>query len=340
MENHLKFKTGEQRRFLLKISNESGLSTDQLSKMVGISSRNYRDWLIEKYSISQKAGNILSKKFSVNFPEKQDILLGRWQDAKKESGKKGGHAYFKKYGSLGTLEGRKKGGSRTLAILRRRGIIPIAKVYNFPKSYGSDLAEFVGIVLGDGGVTSSQCIITLSREADRDYIPAVSGLGLKLFGERPKIYKRKTCKADDLCYNGIKFVEYLATIGIKTGNKVKQQVDVPEWIKKNREYSFRCVRGLIDTDGCITIHRYKVGNTVYRYRKLNFSNHSYPLILFVKQILNSIGLTPKLAGKLGKDRVWLYNYAEVQKYLRVIGSSNTRLLRFKESGQDGNARVR
>lgn len=189
------------------------------------------------------------------------------------------------------------------------------------------MAEFVGIILGDGGITVGQCTITLAREADKDYIPVVSDLGLKLFGEKPKIYKRKRCKADDLCYNGINFVEYLTTVGIKIGNKVKQQVDVPEWIKNNREYSLRCVRGLMDTDGGIATHRYKVGNKVYEYKKLNFTNHSVPLVMFVKEVFEYLGFSPKLAGKLGNNRLWLYNYNETKEYLRIIGSSNSRILK-------------
>jgi len=39
-------------------------------------------------------------------------------------------------------------------------------------------------------------------------------------------------------------------IGLVLGNKVKQQIDIPEWIKSNNNFSLACVRGIIDTDGC------------------------------------------------------------------------------------------
>ena len=118
--------------------------------------------------------------------------------------------------------------------------------------------------------------------------------------------------------------EFLCVLGLKTGNKVKQQVDVPLWIKNNRKYFKYCLRGLMDTDGGIFVHRYKVNGKKYSYLKLSFSNMSQPLRVFVYQTLTDLGFNPKLAGN---KHVWLYSDSEARRYLDIVGSSNYRLLR-------------
>lgn len=334
MEIHLKFKKNNQRRFIESILKISALNIDAIATKVGTSPRNFRDWRREKYTMPKKAVVRLSKLYKVKIPEEIKTLEERWKMYKSRNGKIGGDAFKKIYGNPGTKEGRIKGGRRALEILRERGIIPLTKVFKKPK-ISKKLAEFVGIMLGDGGITHLHIAITLNRVADSDYIKYVQNLCYELFGEKPKIMPRKECLADTIYFNGINLVEYLKKIGLKVGNKVKQQVDVPDWIKKDKTYSLLCCRGLMDTDGCIAIHRYYVNKKRYHYKKLIFTNCSVPLALFVKNTLQTVGLHPKVINNLGKMRVWLYNSQEVQDYLRIVGSSNQRLLKFQESDSDG-----
>lgn len=67
-----------------------------------------------------------------------------------------------------------------------------------------------------------------------------------------------------------------------------------------------------------------VNGKQYKYLKLCFSNMSQPLRTFVHQSLRTNGFNPRYAI----DRhVWLYSESESRRYLKVIGSSNERLLR-------------
>ena len=109
------------------------------------------------------------------------------------------------------------------------------------------------------------------------------------------------------------------------GNKVKQQVDVPDWIKGESEYKIACLRGLMDTDGGVFIHRYKVNGKEYSYRKICFTSHSIPLLRFVYDTLNELGFTAKIINKVANKDVWLYNTHEVDRYLELVKSSNQRL---------------
>lgn len=338
MKNHLKFLPGEQREFLLSIQEKSKLSTDKLAKIVGVVGRSFRDWKREKLNISLKAARLLSYKYKIKLPENENILLSRWLLYKKEISRKGGYALFKKHGSPATLEGRKKGGSKTLSILRAKGIIPQPKIFQLPKSYSKEMAEFVGILLGDGGIGFGQTCITLNKEADADYVKFVSKTGHYLFGQRVRLLERKGDKGIRLYWNGVMLQKYLLTIGLKVGNKVKQQVDVPEWIKLVNEYRICCLRGLMDTDGGVFIHKYKVNGKLYKYKKICFTNRSVPLLNFVNNTLEELKFTPKMITKVENKKVWLYNCEEVEKYLRIVGTHNTRLLKHqKESGLNGKA---
>lgn len=327
MEKRIKFLNGKQKEFLLNIQNKSGLSTDELAKIAGVVPRSYRDWKREKLCMRLKAARDFSSRFNVQLPEQVDEMESRWKKFKSEKGKIGGFACLKKYGNPATAEGRKKGGSRTLSILRERGVIPRRKIYSLPKRYSKELAEFTGAILGDGGLTPSQLQITLNSLKDSEYAFFLKRVGGKLFGEEPKLLKRKNQNAVCLYYNGELLSKYLVKIGLKVGNKIKLQVDVPSWIKSKKNYRVACLRGLMDTDGGIFIHKYKVNQKQYCYKKICFTNRSVPLLYFVKKTLEELSFTPKLITKVENKKVWLYNEQEVKNYMRRVGSHNERLLR-------------
>ena len=325
MENRLKFKNSQQRDFLLQVYKASNLSTNELAKIAGVVPRSFRDWRHEKLSIPLKAALTFKDKFKVLLPESPEILVNRWKKGRSEAGRKGGFALFRKHGSPGTPEGRRKGGSKALKILREKGIIPPAKTYKTPRGFNKYLAEYVGILLGDGGITREQVFITLNSEADKNYAQFVINLITRLFSEKPSTGLRKDSKAINIYLSGINLVQYLIKLGLKVGNKVKQQVAVPNWVLKSNDYKIACLRGLMDTDGGIFIHRYKVNGKEYKYLKLCFTNQSLPLIDFVYKTLKSLSFNPKIVLNVASKKVWLYNMAEVKRYIEVVGTSNSRL---------------
>ena len=322
----LKFPKGEQRRFLKGIFETSGLNADGLAKIIDVSPRTNRDWKREKFCISKTSIKIFCSTYRIPHPAQEAKKIENWRKMKLETCRKGGFAHLWKYGSPGTPEGRSKGGRIALRILRERGVIPIAKQFNFPQNYSSELAEWTGLVLGDGGITKDQVRITLNMNKDANYRIFVSNLGKKLFGETPTIAFRPENNVSISYYSGLKLIEYLKKIGLKVGNKVKQQVKVPSWILENDAYSTSCLRGLIDTDGCIATHSYFVNGKRYTYKKLVFANRSIPLINFVYEHLNKLGLGAKIADRLETKYVWLYNCSRTKKYLDIVGSHNKRIL--------------
>lgn len=322
----LQFLPGKQKSFIDQIHEKSKLSTLELAELAGVHRRSFIDWRKEKLRMTLTAAEIFIARFQVVLPERKEVLLRRWENKLKEANKVGGVAHFKKYGSPGTFEGRSKGGKVALSKLREKGLISPRKNYLTPE-HTESLAEFVGILLGDGGITQEQCFITLNSEADREYVYFVMDLGTNLFGEKPHVHKHVNDKGIALYYSGLSLIEYFLKLGLKIGSKVKQQVDVPEWIKNNSRYKTACLRGLMDTDGGVFLHKYQVNNKKYAYKKISFANRSIPLIGFVQSTLNELGFNSKLADKFATKRVWLYNEQEVNQYFRIVGTHNTRLSR-------------
>lgn len=320
----IKFFQKDRIRFFKNLSKNSRCREKELAKLANVSKRSYYDWKRGKSSPPLNTILFLSKKFKTALPEKKEALVKRWQKEKSRSAKIGGQAALKKHGSPGTKEGRSKGGKRALEKLRRKGIIPKRKKFFRPK-YSAKLAELVGIILGDGTISKDQVKIYLNSKKDLEYSNFVISLANDLFKTKFRKIKRDKYHVLVIYNSGINLVEILLSIGLKKGNKVKNQVDVPEWIKRNPSFSQACLRGLMDTDGGVFIHQYHVNKKKYAYLNLCFTNRSLPLLKFVYRQLIREGFNPKLITKLENKKVWLYNNSEVSEYLKRVGTHNSRL---------------
>lgn len=320
------FPKGAQKKFILNAKKKLGLTWNQLAEMLNISTRNLTDWKNEKFSISLRATKTVCKKLKIRLPRNIEIRKPFWYVNK--GARVGGIAVYKKYGIIGgDPEYRKKkwrewweGEGKYKKHPFINVCIPIKK----PKK-SKDLAEFVGIILGDGGITKRQLTITLNAVDDKEYSKFVIKLIKKLFCVKPSIYHNTKDSVNDIVVSRSELVKFCISMGLLIGNKVKQQVDVPMWIKQNNTFLISCLRGLIDTDGCIFTHSYKVNGKVYSYKKMAFSNRSKPLILTVYQYLKRIGLSPRFT-KDGKD-VRIESKNDVRKYFRLIGSHNPKHLK-------------
>ena len=141
------------------------------------------------------------------------------------------------------------------------------------------LAELIGILLGDGHLhkkgeksyLGSALSISLNREDEPKYVDYVRQLLIRLFNEKPKMHARIDSKYIDLKIYKDQIIDFMIMKGIMTGDKVKHQISVPNWIKKDDswiknnqnswELKYRplvigCLRGLVDTDGSIFIDHF------------------------------------------------------------------------------------
>ncbi|MDP2665234.1 MAG: LAGLIDADG family homing endonuclease, partial [bacterium] len=188
---------------------------------------------------------------------------------------------------------------------------------------GIELAEFVGIMMGDGGISKYQVAITLHHIDDLEYASFVVNLIKKLFRVTPSVYHSPKDSINDIVVSRKELVQYLHKLGLPIGNKVKQQFDIPKWIKRNRKFSIACVRGLVDTDGSIFTHRYRVKGKWYAYKKLSFTSASEPLRESVHSLLQKFGFHSRKTN----DDVRLDSIKDMEQYFSSIGSHNPKHLR-------------
>lgn len=121
------------------------------------------------------------------------------------------------------------------------------------------LAELIGIILGDGSLYFNkkhkvhQLVITGHIKNDRKYyenfvLPLLERkfgkfFKLKFYNERNAI--RIRCQRKYV-------IEKIVGLGIPIGNKIKNNVRIPDWIFSSKNLLKSCVCGLIDTDGSVS----------------------------------------------------------------------------------------
>lgn len=181
-----------------------------------------------------------------------------------------------------------------------------------------ELAEFVGIMLGDGGMTSFQISITLGYKSDREYSVFVSALLKRLFLVAPSIYERDQSIIDIRISRKV-LVNFCVSLGLCIGNKIRNKVDIPHWIKQNKIFLTACVRGMMDTDGCIFQECHAIGEKKYCYPRIALVSYSNTLRLSVFEGLKKLGFSPK--ERNGRS-INLENKGEIQKYFSLVGTHN------------------
>lgn len=318
------FEKDQLSQFLDKCQYATKLSLPQLAKIISVERHTLNDWRRERLLPNLEKIRELSDVIHIPLPKIVETKQENWASSAAAI-----HRH-QIYGCTLTHADRVKAGTNSQ---QRRRENPtyyaslgcnVAKTFALPIHHSIELAELVGILLGDGGIRPSQFTITLNAVEDKKYSEYVKALIYKLFFYTPSSAVRKNTKALTLTSSGTELIKYLLAQGLHVGDKVKQQVDVPNWIKENPEYSRWCVRGLMDTDGGIFTNAYVINGKSYVYPKTNFTNASQPLLNFVYATLKNHGFHP---NNRQPRKIWLYSQVESKRYLEVIGSSNERLLK-------------
>ncbi|RJQ34091.1 hypothetical protein C4568_03030 [Candidatus Parcubacteria bacterium] len=315
------FKKGGQSSFLLSV--EAKIGFQRMIEICDCSARTLRDWKREKFPMPLACATSLGKQAKVPLP--RNFLTRERYAHTKKAGLQGAQAVMKKYGRMQVDETKRK--QRWHAWWQQEGrfnkhTIATARAIHTPDN-GEMLAEFIGIVMGDGGISDYQVTISLHHVTDLPYIGFVTRLIRKLFKVRASVYHHESRSVKDIVVSRKALVDFLHSRGLPIGNKVRQQFDIPEWIKKNPKYARACVRGLVDTDGSVFTHSYRVKGKRYNYKKLSFCSRSRPLQLSVAKILADSGLHPRVT----LYDVWLDRKTDVKRYFEVIGSHNPKHLK-------------
>lgn len=308
------FPYGRQQRFLEDVKRRTKMSFGELALKCDCHRRSFSDWYHERNTIPAAVANTLSELSGVHIPkcavEKDDYSHAC------RAGRRGAEVSHARYGNPGTPEGRSLGGKRSLQTHRRLN----TKFHNrkeFRRAPRSILlAEFIGIMLGDGSLTKHQATITLHRVDDKAYSQWVHALIQDLFQLQSSIRQRNNTV--ELIVSSVGLVQYLQHLGLMVGDKVRQQVSVPDWIQNRNSYAIACMRGLIDTDGCAYIDRHANTSRVYESFCLAFSNRSQPLLRSVDSRMKVNGMN----SRRYRDSVKLRRKEDVHLYFSIVGSHN------------------
>ncbi len=319
--SRVRFPSGELRIFINKLLTQT--TVRKLAKVCEVSERTIRDWKREKFTVSNRALLQIEKYFKVPFPQEVQILTNYWYIEK--GAQKGGLRALELYGPPGTSEGRKKGG-RISQQRRRENPVKyshclIRKIFS-KLVFSEQLAEVVGIILGDGNVGNWQFVVYLDLHSDRAYAQYITQLFTDVFKEKPAWYQSKKNSTIRLSLCGVNLINNLSEIGIDKGNKIRRQVDIPTWIWTKKEYKTACVRGLIDTDGGLYFHKHWIKGIKYRNLGLCFTSYSKPLLNSVSKILGTFNIKHSLVKN---KRIYVYSLKEIYNYFAIFKSSNEKL---------------
>lgn len=122
------------------------------------------------------------------------------------------------------------------------------------------LAEIVGIMLGDGCLypnsKNSYQIVVTSGKNEREWLNYVKNLFENYFKKEFKIVEIKD--ALQLKNYSLEVAKKLIRGGLRLGNKINNQVEIPQWIIENKVFLTKTVQGLFDTDGCSPVCLQKI----------------------------------------------------------------------------------
>ncbi|MBI2638323.1 LAGLIDADG family homing endonuclease [Candidatus Peregrinibacteria bacterium] len=304
------------------IKTRGRFSCTGLAKLLNVHRRNLSTWRYGKtlmpLRVFVKIANL------INFHPKFSVLPDYWHT--KTAGRKGALMRIKRYGNPGTPEGRAKGGKITYQNFFRHPILAkksgfITEKYIKIPVHSRNLAELIGIILGDGTISHYQTSISLNRYTDAQYGKYVVSLIKRILCISPSIYER-----DSVLYiviSSVKFIRFLLRQGFAIGSKIRQQIDIPQWIKESDFLTKACLRGLFDTDGCFYTDRHVYKSKKYLNGAINFTNRSLPILNFFKNTLEAFTFHPTQKTKFS---VFLRREDEIKRFFHIIGSSNSKHL--------------
>src|SRR3989344_4438268 len=154
---------------------------------------------------------------------------------------------------------------------------------------------------------------------DKNYLTNyVKPLIENLFEIKTNLHKAKDKNALNINAFGLRLIEFLENKGFKPGDKIRNQLTIPNWIKENKEYLKACLRGLYDTDGSI----YKLTNqNVYQ---ISFRNYNISLLKDVRNSLIYLGIAPSQISK--GNEITITKKSELRKFLNEVGFHNSKHL--------------
>lgn len=230
----------------------------------------------------------------------------------------------------------------------------IKRELKLPDKLTKELAEDIGIMVGDGNIGffsgaghgNYEVGVTGNMITDHYYLSDhVNKLKLKLFGLKFRFETRyyiNTCKLRVYSKGMVNF--YNRIIGLPLGHK--KDIGVPDIIMDSDiEIRGTFLRGLADTDMTLVFKR--TDKNVLHYPVIKLGTASKYLVLDIKRILNDIGFEPSICCDMKSyhiktkktyttNQLYLNGKHNLKKWVEKIGFSNPKnILRFRLWEENG-----
>lgn len=205
------------------------------------------------------------------------------------------------------------------------------------------LAEFVGIMLGDGsiGVYDTKAgnkikkhkVVKVTLDSRNiQYITHVSGLMRELLRVEPKLHFKKNENTVDIRTFKREVLDYvLNEIGLNLSPKWNN-MKIPEKFMKRELYP-HLLRGLFDTDGSVTIFN----NTGILYPRIEIRICPSPAQEQFIRIVDELGFKYKIQNlERGKIKIRISGKKELQKWFDIVGSNNSYYVKRAKPFLNGN----
>lgn len=162
-------------------------------------------------------------------------------------------------------------------------------------------AYITGIALGDGNLSNPNGrAVRLRITCDNKYpnlIKRISNCLQTVFDENRVTSYKRWGNATDICLYSNDLEDFLGWKAFG-GSKYTQNVRVPSWIFKDKNYMRSCLKGLIETDGSIYKDR--------TYTFVNFTTIIHALSQDVQIMLNLLGYKPNTQVIMQKSGKWKF----------------------------------
>lgn len=196
--------------------------------------------------------------FSPSRLPKSDVRYIKWQESLKNRPVSWSKGYTKKtHPSIAKIsETFKTKGIDNFAAWRKKMKKQgrILSVYS-PFALSGDLAELIGVVLGDGHIEKfprTERLSIFSNANNKGFVERYERIVFAIFNKKPISSKRNesNCIKIDIYQKDI-----AKRLGIPSGARKNISFQIPEWILENREYLKRYLRGLYEVEGSFSVHK-------------------------------------------------------------------------------------
>ena len=276
--NYVKFDAKEWASVVLGIRKSLNLSQTQLSKKLGVCRQS-----ISRFEAKQRVPNQESINKILNFVNENNLNVENLIQI--------GNNYSSEY-------------------LGREKIVKL----HLEKSI--ELAELIGIILGDGEIKKDGSIrIAFDPKKDKNF------LSRRVFSLIHNLLGNKIGFESDgrIAFGNIAFVRFLKSIDLNPGSKFVHHWEIPRWCFDKPEYTSAVLRGLFDTDGYFGY----CGSVEIMLGR--FSDRSHGLVKSISFALRTLNIKHKV--KQDKDtryRIIISNHTDIFKFFNIVGTSNLR----------------